>query len=198
MAGDSVDSDSAAIRILAVRCPPEEERNERLPLSPVTTNVPAAGSPGNKYAHGSPLKRSTSRDGCKEQATSYNDSLYSASHDPTGGARGLTPRYPSASDAAQPDNRNCHRHRASWDSALSTDVQSETFRSSRWAPARTASLCSEVSFSHIAEEARKLALSMDAQARPLNEPCWFWIFENVPTHLCTCMLLLYGLAHLAS
>ena len=30
---------------------------------------------------------------------------------------------------------------------------------------RTTSLCSDVSFSHIAEEARKLALSLDLQAR---------------------------------
>ena len=168
MAGEPVVSDSAAIRIPTVRWPTEEEQAERLPLSPVTCNVPAAGSPGKKHAQGSPLRRSTFRDGCKKQAIPYNRSFHLASRNTAGGARGLTPGHSPASDGAQPDHSNCHRRHASLGSALSSDNQSETFRKTGRGPARAASLCSEFSFSHIAEEAEKLALSLDAQARPSN------------------------------
>ena len=178
MAGGSPDRGSIAVRHLAIRCPAEEEQAERLPLSPVTTNVPAAGSPGRKYAHGSPLRRSIFKEGSKKEAAWQDGSHEVISQKPASGARGLFPVHVSESDAVQPDSRDFRWRHVSMGSACSNGNQSEAFGSSGGPPARTASLCSEVSFSHIAEEAQRLASSLDAQACPFKHPCCDFLMVN--------------------
>ena len=167
MEGGSVDSGTAAIRHLAVRCPTEEEPTERTPLSPVTTNVPGAGSPSKKHARGSPFRRSIFRDNCRNQSVLHIGSIDTALQNPLGDAGGLSPKLVAAWDEAEPGSGSFYRRHASLGSVLSDSKQPVVIRSTAGPPARTASHCSDSSFSHIAEEARKLAESLDAQARKI-------------------------------
>ena len=184
MAGATPDRSSVAIRHLAIRCPTEEEQAERLPLSPVTTNVVATGSPGRKYAHGSPSRRSIFKEGSKKQAALQGGGHNVIPQKPASGARGLLPVHVSASDAVQPESRDFPGRHASMGSVSSNGTASEAFRSTGVPPARTASLCSEVSFSHIAEEARRLALSLDAQACPSESTQLNLTFPQIGSFTC--------------
>ena len=118
MAGGTPDKGSVNVRRLAIRCPTEEGQPERLPLSPVTNNVPATGSPGKKYAHGSPLRKTTFRESYQNQAALYEGGTHASSQEPTEGATGLCPTNIPPSDAA--DSRSSPCRHAFFGSALST------------------------------------------------------------------------------
>ena len=168
MGGGSVDSGTAAIRHLAVSCPTEEAQIERTPLSPVTTNIPGADSPSKKHARGSPFRRSIFRDSCRKQTVLHTDSIETASQKALGGSGALSPEVVATCVGAEPGSGSIHRRHASLGSASSSSKQPELSKGTAGPLTRTASHCSDSSFSHIAEEARKLAQSLDAQARTIG------------------------------
>ena len=169
MAGDTLDSDSTMVRHLAIEHSASEELASRTPLSPVTRNVPVAGSP-SKIFEGTPFSRSLARGENQEDVHHRSSSaVLHQLQQAAGGAQGLSRMSPAAG-YAELGGRTQHQRGASLGSFRCENEAKDILGDTDRPPARTMSLKSEDSFSQIAEEAKFLGQLLCAEVGLATSP----------------------------